>query len=84
MLQSVNMVDFRKKPGEILNLTYYQKNTFLVKRGNRIMAVLMPIDSYKSLSSSDDVEIYSPQRIREFEEADKLDSITRKKITKLF
>lgn len=72
MQQIVQMVDFRKKPGEIIDKIYYQKNTFIIQRNKKKMAVLMPIDIYEALFPEEDIEMYSNKRIKEFEREDVL------------
>lgn len=72
MQQIVQMVDFRKKPGEIIDKIYYQKNTFIIQRNKKKMAVLMPIDTYEALFPEEDIETYSNKRIKEFEREDVL------------
>mgnify|MGYP001584410464 CR=1 FL=1 len=73
MLQTINMLDLRKKVGEIVDKTLYRKDRFLIRRRNKPVAVLVPIEDYELFIGNDeDIELYSEKRIKEFERADEL------------
>lgn len=73
MLQSINMLDLRKKIGEIIDQTLYRKERFLVKRKNKPVAVLIPLEDYEFFMGDDqDIELYSDKRISAFAAGDRL------------
>lgn len=73
MLQSINMLDLRKRVGEIVDKTLYRKDRFLIKRKNKPVAVLIPVDDYELfIGEYEDIEIYTDKRIKEFEKQDRL------------
>ena len=84
MLQSINMLDLRKKMGEIIDKTIYRKERFLVKRKDKPVAVLVPLEDYEMFMADDeDIEIYSDKRISEFVAQDKLSNKEKQLATKL-
>gem|GEM_PF-2391029 len=66
------MLQLRQKAGQILDETFYQKYRFLIKRKDKPMAVLIPVDDYENYFDDPDIEIYTNSRIREFEKQDRL------------
>lgn len=73
MLQSINMLDLRKKIGEIIDQTLYRKERFLIKRKDKPVAVLVPLEDYQFFMANDeDIELYSDKRISEFAAQDRL------------
>lgn len=73
MLQSITMLDLRKKIGEIIDQSFYRKERFLIKRKDKPVAVLVPIEDYELfIGNEKDIEIYTDKRIREFIKEDKL------------
>lgn len=73
MLQAINMLDLRKKVGEIVDKTLYRKDRFLIQRKNKPVAVLVPIEDYEMFIGSDeDIELYTATRVKEFEKQDLL------------
>lgn len=73
MLQNINMLDLRKRVGQIIDEAFYRKDRFLIKRKNKPVAVLIPVEDYEFFISDDsDIEIYSKGRIKEFEKQDRL------------
>lgn len=83
MQQTINMLDFRKSPGEVINEVFYNKKKIILERGRRKMAVVVPIGLYEKLFSDEDIEIYSKERIKEFEEEDKMTNRLSSKLKKL-
>jgi len=77
------MLDFRRSPGEVINEVYYNKKKIVLERGKKKMAVMIPVGLYEKLFTDDDVEIYSKERIREFEREDRLTGTTKVKIKNL-
>lgn len=72
MLQNISVLELRKKVGQILDETYYRKDRFLIKRKNKPMAVLIPIEDYQGFFDDEDIEIYTNKRIREFDREDRI------------
>lgn len=70
MLQSIGVLELRKKTGQILDETFYRKDRFLIKRKNTPMAVLIPMEDYEKYFNDPDIEIYTQKRIKEFEKED--------------
>lgn len=84
MLQSINMLDLRKKIGEVMDRTLYRKDRFLVKRKDKPVAVLIPLEDYEMFIGDDkDIELYSDKRISDFKSQDKLSEKEKKAATKL-
>lgn len=72
MLQNINMLDFRKKAGQVIDETFYRKDRFLIKRKDKPVAVLIPVEDFEYLMDGSDIELYSKERIKEFEKEDRL------------
>lgn len=83
MLQDISMLQLRKKAGQILDETFYQKYRFLIKRKNKPMAVLIPIEDYENYFDDKDIEIYTEKRIKEFEKEDQISKTLLAKVKKL-
>lgn len=77
------MLDLRKKPGQVLDETYYKKYRFLVKRNQKAMAVIIPIEDFKRYFEDEDIELYTDDRIREFLKEDKLTASQKAKLRKI-
>lgn len=83
MLQPINVLEFRKKIGQILDETYYRKDRFLIKRKNRVMAALVPIEDIEIYLGDEDIEIYTDKRIKEFEKEDRISKALLAKAVKV-
>lgn len=83
MQQTINMLDFRKSPGEILNEVFYGKKRVILERGKKKLVAILPIDLYEKLFEDEDIEIYSDERIKEFEKEDRLTKSLTSKIKRL-
>ncbi|OGD86028.1 hypothetical protein A2696_04065 [Candidatus Curtissbacteria bacterium RIFCSPHIGHO2_01_FULL_41_13] len=84
MLQSITMLDLRKKIGEIVDQSFYRKERFLIKRKDKPVAVLVPIEDYELfIGDEKDIEIYSDRRIRQFLKEDKLTKKQKAAVQKL-
>ena len=83
MQQSINMLDFRKSPGNVINEVYYNKKKIILERGKKPMVVMVPVDLYKKLFLDEDIEIYTKQRVEEFKKEDKLAKGLSAKLKKL-
>ncbi|OGK10306.1 hypothetical protein A2767_02955 [Candidatus Roizmanbacteria bacterium RIFCSPHIGHO2_01_FULL_35_10] len=82
MQNTINMLDFRKSPGEVINEVFYNKKKIILERGKKQMAGLIPIELFKKLFSDDNVEIYSKERIEEFEKVDRMSKQVSAKLKK--
>lgn len=83
MLQNISMLDLRKRVGQVIDETFYCKDGFLIKRKNKPVAVLIPIEDYELFIADDsDIEVYSKERIEEFDRQDRLD-VKAKKLAKI-
>jgi len=83
MVKAINMLELRRKIGEVLDETYYKKDRFLVKRNRKTIAAIIPLEDYFTFIESKDVEEYTSERIKEFLEADKVDFKTAQKVEKI-
>ena len=83
MQQTINMLDFRKSPGEVINEVFYNKKKIILERGKKKMAVVVPIGLFEKLFSDEDIEIYSKERIKEFEKEDRITNKLSSKLKKL-
>ena len=83
MQQTINMLDFRKSPGEVINEVFYNKKKIILERGKKKMAVVVPIGLFEKLFSDEDIEIYSKERIKEFKKEDRMTNRLSSKIKKL-
>lgn len=72
MQQTINMLDFRKSPGEVINEVYYNKKKIIFERGKKKMAVMVPIDFYEKALKNEEIEIYNKKKINEFKKGDKI------------
>lgn len=79
MIQSISMLDLRKRIGQVIDSSFYRKDRFLIKRKDKPVAVLVPLEDYELFIGNDrDIEIYTKKRIKQFEKEDRLS--TREKV----
>ena len=83
MIKSISMLDLRKKPGEVLDETFYKKYRFLVKRNKKPMAVIIPIEDFKRYFEDEDAQVYADSDVKNFLLEDKLTSSGEKKVKNL-
>lgn len=83
MFKTIGMIDLRKRPGQVLDETFYRKERFLIKRNKRTMAALIPIEDFLRYFEDEDIELYTAQRIKEFQEQDRLTPSAKQKIKNL-
>lgn len=74
------MLDLRKRPGQVLDETFYKKYRFLVNRNKKAMAVIIPVEDFKRYFEDEDIEFYSNKRVRKFLKEDKLSSSQLRKL----
>ena len=73
MLQTITMMDLRKRIGQVIDRSIYNKDRFLIKRKDKAVAVLVPLEDYQLFIGDDsDIELYTNKRIGEFEKEDRL------------
>ena len=73
MLQTITMLDLRKRIGEVIDRSIYNKDRFLIKRKDKAVAVLVPLEDYQLFIGDDsDIELYTNKRIAELEKEDRL------------
>lgn len=84
MIKSISMLDLRQRAGQVLDETYYKKYRFLVKRNQKPMAVIIPIEDFKLYFEDEDIELYSDKEIKQFLEEDKLSPKLAQKVKRLF
>ena len=63
MLKIVTAIKARKNLGEILEEVFHKQNSFVIKRGQKPMAVVMPLTEY---------EAYRRQREEDFRVVDEI------------
>ena len=84
MIQSISMLDLRKRIGQVIDSSFYRKDRFLIKRKDKPVAVLLPLEDYELFIGDDrDIEIYTKKRIKEFEKQDRLSTKEKTIIKKL-
>ncbi len=83
MFRTIGMIDLRKRPGQVLDETFYRKERFLIKRNKRTMAALVPIEDFLRYFEDEGIEAYTAERIKEFQEQDRLTSSAKQKIKNL-
>ena len=83
MIKTIGMIELRKRPGQVLDEAFYKKSRFLIMRNKKAMAVLVPIEDFTRYFEDDNIEIYSKERIKEFQKADYLSTAAAAKVDKL-
>lgn len=73
MIKTVEALEARRKLGELLNEAYYGKRATVIRRAGKPLAVLVPLEIFEALTTvvDEDVELYTPTRVREFLKADR-------------
>ncbi|MCL5024102.1 MAG: type II toxin-antitoxin system Phd/YefM family antitoxin [Nitrospirae bacterium] len=64
MTKELNALKIRQSLGEILEEVYYKGEEFIIKRGRKPMAVLIPIDEFDSLKRQREKDMQVLSRIR--------------------
>ena len=84
MLQTISMLDLRKRIGQVIDRSFYRKDRFLIKRKDKPVAVLVPLEDYELFIGDDrDIEIYTKKRVKEFEQQDRLSAKEKTSAKKL-
>ena len=83
MFKTIGMLDLRKRPGQVLDETFYRKERFLIKRNKRAMAAIIPIEDFVRYFEDEDIELYTAQRVKQFQTQDRLTASSKRKIEKL-
>lgn len=86
MAREINVLELRKHFGEIMEEVRYRKDPYIVKRNGRPMIVLVDIETYQASKNQWEdetfIEEYTEERIKEFLNEDKVDSMTRQRVHK--
>ena len=77
------MLDLRKRPGQVLDETYYKKYRFVVRRNQKPMAVIVPVEDFERYFEDEDIRIYTEAEIKDFIKRDKLTPQQSLKVKKL-
>ena len=77
------MIDLRKRPGQVLDETYYKKYRFMIRRNKKAMAVIVPVEDYERYFEDEDIRLYSEAEIKDFLKKDKLTPKQAAKVKKL-
>jgi len=56
MLKNISMLDLRKRPGQVLDETFYKKYRFVVNRNKKAMAVIIPLEDFKRYFEDEDMQ----------------------------
>ena len=76
-MKEINVIDLRRKFGQVLDEVRYKKESLIIKKNGRQIVVIMDIDVYRSaqenLQEEAFIEEYSDERIKEFLSGDKID-----------
>lgn len=73
MTKTIEAMEARRQFGGLLNEAYYGKRTTVIRRAGKPLAALVPLDIFEALTTvaDEDIEMYTPTRIKEFLKADK-------------
>ena len=77
------MLDLRKRPGQVLDETYYKKYRFVVRRNQKPMAVIVTVEDFERYFEDEDIRIYTEAEIKDFIKRDKLTPQQSLKVKKL-
>lgn len=81
MVKTINMLELRSKIGEVLDQTYYKKDYFLIRRGRKDLAVIIPLEDYQLIK---DLPKYTEEELDQMGwDMVKADRITRSLAKKL-
>lgn len=83
MIKTIGMLELRKRPGQVLDETFYRKRRFLIKRNKKPMAVLIPYEDFTRYFEDVDIEVYTKERLAEFKGVDQLSNKAKEKLLKL-
>ncbi len=65
MLRIVTAMKARKNLGEILEEVFYKQDSFVIKRGKKAMAVVLPLEEYEAYRRQRDEDFRVYDEIRE-------------------
>lgn len=63
MTKTINMLDFRRRAGEVLDEVFYRKDRVVVRRGRKDMAMLIPLEDYQTYIAGADTELYTDEEL---------------------
>lgn len=81
----INAYKARTNFGELLNEVSYQKKSIVIQRANKDMAAIVPMELYQALINvpDEEIELYTDQRIAEFEKMDTISPTLKQKLSKI-
>lgn len=76
MIKLIDAYKARTNFGDLINQVNYSKQIFIIQRARKKMAAVVPLEILGLLFNvqEQDIETYTPARIKEFEKADKIES----------
>jgi len=85
-LKEINVVELRKKFGEVLDEVRYKKEPLIIKKNGRQIVVLMDIALFRASQENFQeeafIEEYSDERVQEFIREDKIDPLVATRLRK--
>ena len=81
----INAYKARTNFGELLNEVSYQKKSIIIQRAKKNMAVIVPMEIFQAIIDvpEKEIELYTNERIAEFEKADKISPALKQKMDKI-
>jgi prevent-host-death family protein len=72
VIKTVEALEARRQLGTLLNEAYYGKRATVIRRAGQPMAALVPLDIFEALTTvaNEDIELYTPARVKELLKAD--------------
>lgn len=69
---TVEAMEARRQFGGLLNEAYYGKRATVIRRAGKPLAALVPLEIFEALTTvtDNDIELYTPERVKEFLKAD--------------
>jgi prevent-host-death family protein len=64
MTKELNALKVRGNLGEILEMVYYNGDEYVIKRGTKPMAVLIPVDEFESYKKQREFDMKVSDKIR--------------------
>ncbi len=73
MIKTIEAMEARRQFGGLLNEAYYGKRATVIRRAGKPLAALVPLEIFEALTTvaDEDIEMYTPARVKEFLTADK-------------
>ena len=73
MIKTIEAMEARRQFGGLLNEAYNGKRATVIRRAGKPLAALVPLEIFEALTTvaDEDIEMYTPARVKEFLTADK-------------